>query len=300
MPLKRTPPKSSPLQQCISESSLSKGKNCESETASPNVTVRQKRRRSPSDDVGEKLSSFMTEFRDLLEALKKEQNLKLERLSAAVEDIKKQNYEIQASVEFLSQKYDSIINQIDKLEKDRQQNLLQIELLEGRMENYERLSRSSCIEIKNIPKLPSETKDKLLSTIVSVGNSLNIPIKSNEVKDVFRLSSRDPTNRTVLVDFTSIIMKEKVIQMYRKSNRENNRLTTEKLKLPGPSKPLFISESLTPKMKRLFFLARDFAKLNEFSHCWISNGKVLLRKKEGEKFVIVRSEADLSDLKPKQ
>lgn len=299
MPLKRTPPKSSlpsPHQTSISELSLVKEKSIDSGAATPNVTLRQKRRRSPSDDVSEKLAAFMAEFKDLLDALKKEQNFKFEKLSAAVEEIKRQNVEIRTSVEFLSQKYDSIINQIDKLEKDRQQNLLQIQSLEIRMENYERLSRSTCIEIKNVPTVPSETKDKLLNTVISIGNSLNVPIKSHEVKDVFRINSRDPSNRTVLVDFTGVMMKEKIIQMYRKGNRENIRLTTDKLKLPGPPKPLFISESLTPKMKRLFFLARDFAKLNEYSHCWISNGKVLLRKKEGDKFIIVRSESDLSDI----
>ena len=302
MPLKRTPPTSSltsPLHH-VSEPGLSKDIYVESEVATPKITVRQKRRRSPSDEISEKLSSFMSEFKELLEVLKREQNHKFETLSAAIDDIKKQNCEIQSSVEFLSQSYDSIIKQIDKLEKEKQQNLLQIKLLETRMENYERLSRSTCIEIKNIPTIPSETKDKLLNMVISVGSSLNVPINSHEIKDVFRVNSRDATNRPVLVDFTGVMLKERVIKMYRKSNRENNRLTTDRLKLPGLSKPVFISESLTPKMKRLFFLARDFAKLNNYSHCWVSNGKILLRKKEGERSIIVRNETDLSDIETKK
>lgn len=47
-------------------------------------------------------------------------------------------------------------------------------------------------------------------------------------------------------------MKEKVIQIYRKSSKENTRLKTEKLNLSGPSKPLFISESLTLKKNKTF------------------------------------------------
>lgn len=304
MPLNRTPPASSvssPIQHCTSEPSLTREGNSEYAAATPNATFVNKRRRgSSSDEGGERLGSFMIEIKELFEEFKREQNQKFEKLTAAVDEIKMQNSEIQTSVQFLSQKYDSIINQIEKLESEKQQHLHQLQLLENRMENYERLSRSTCIEIKNIPVIPSETKDKLLNTVISMGNSLNVPITSHEVKDVFRINSRDPNTRTVLVDFTGVMLKEKIIQMYRRRNKENSRLTTDNLKLPGPSKPVFISESLTPKMKRLFFLARDFAKLNQYSHCWISNGKILLRRKEGEKYVIVRNEDDLSELKPKQ
>lgn len=301
MPLKRTPPStssSSPLQHCLSEPSLNKDSKCVvAEVGTLNVTCRPKRRRSPSEDIGERLASFMTEIKDILDIFKLEQNLKLEELSVAVSEIKRQNNEIQSSVEFLSQKYDSIVCQIEKLELERQKDQQQIQLLQSKIENYERLSRATCVEIKNIPPSHAETKDNLLSTVTSIGKHLNVPIQPHEIKDVFRINTRDSAARTVVVDFTGVMMKERIIRMYRRKNRENNRLTTEKLGFNGPSKPIYISESLSPKMKRLFYLSRDFAKSNEYSHCWISNGKILLRKKEGESFKIIKDEDDLSVLR---
>lgn len=136
---------------------------------------------------------------------------------------------------------------------DHQRDQQKIQLLQNNIENYERLSRSTSIEI-----LP------------------------HEIKDVFRIKSRDPAARTVVVDFTGILTKEKIIRTYRTANKDGNRLTTDKLKLSGPSKPIFIYENLSAKMKRLLYLSQDFAKSNDYSHCWISNSKILLRRKEGE------------------
>lgn len=56
----------------------------------------------------------------------------------------------------------------------------------------------------------------------------------------------------MIVDFTSVLLKDKFVSKYTKGIKENNRLTTEKLKISGPSKPIFISENLTAKLKKLF------------------------------------------------
>ena len=79
--------------------------------------------------------------------------------------------------------------------------------------------------------------------------------------------------------------------MYGKSNQENNRLATDKLKLPVPLILVFISESLTPKMKKLFFFERDFAKLNfDYSRCWIAY------RKNKERSIIAKNESNLPDI----
>lgn len=302
MPLNRTPPSNVDKESTNDNSapfSFAKHDEC-SMTETPKIkqSFRNKRRRS--DEIGDRLASFMDEIKDLLADFKKEQNCKFEKLEKiflVVDEIRKQNSDIQSSVDFLSQKYDSVVSQIGKLESEKQANLQSLQLLEDRLENYERLSRSSCIEIRNIPTVKSETKDSLLNIIIATGKLLNTSIQPSEVNDVFRLNSKDPANRTVFVDFNSVLTKERVIRNYRKANKEKNRLTTEKLRLSGPTKPVFISESLSTKTKRLFFLAKDYAKTNEYTYCWTSSGKVYLRKKEGTPAILVKSELDLEQLK---
>lgn len=251
---------------------------------------KRKRSESVEDD---KLDVFMQELRQMFDELKNHQEKKIETLCTAVADIR-------SSVEFLAQKYDTITARCDKLESERSNDAKYIRSLEERLEYLERGSRSSCLEIRNIPAPKSETKQDLLKVVTNMGNVLGTTIQTQEVKDIYRIKSKDPANKTIIVDLTSNILKEKIITSLRKFNKYNNgsnKLSTEHLKIPGPSRPVFISENLTSKMKRVYFLSRDFAKMNNYRFCWLSHGKIFLRKKEGDSLIRIDSESDLDKLK---
>ncbi|CAB3249851.1 unnamed protein product [Arctia plantaginis] len=302
MPVDRTPPKQQitlptrtvQRQRSDSEPNLNlNDMQCELENL--NATVRAKRKRSEdSGDVN--LSVFMSEMTKMFHDFKNEQELKVSAILASVTDIKKQNSDICASVEYVSKSYDALLEQINHLKSERQENLNYIRTLENRLEKAERNARSSCVEIRNIPPNKKESKEQLLHTIIATGRTLNIPIESYEVRDIFRIQTKEPDQKPIIVDFTSVIKKERFIHMYKQFTK-NTRLTTEHLKISGTCKPIFISENLTPVMKRLFFLCRDFAKVHEYKYCWVSHGKIYLRKTEGAPSFLIKTETDLSNLK---
>ncbi|KOB65182.1 Zinc finger DNA binding protein [Operophtera brumata] len=84
--------------------------------------------------------------------------------------------------------------------------------------------------------------------------------------------------------------------MFRKFNKDSSKFTTEHLHLSGPATPIFISENLTSKMKRLFYLAREAAKAKDYKFCWVSHGKIFVRRRENGPLVRFLSEADLEKL----
>ncbi|CAB3231713.1 unnamed protein product [Arctia plantaginis] len=86
---------------------------------------------------------------------------------------------------------------------------------------------------------------------------------------------------------------EKIYTSIEEIKAQLNKLSTEHLRLGGPAKPVFVSENLTPKMKRLFFLARDFASSNQYRYCWVTNGKIYLREKQGAPHIMIKSESNL-------
>ena len=243
----------------------------------------------------------MAEMKNLFLEFKEGQEKKIERLCETVEEIKIQNTNIQSTVSFLSQDYDDLRGKIEhleaELESERKNNAKCLQNLEEKIDRVERGVRSSCIEIRNIPTRKSETKADLLKTVVNIGSTLNVSIQPFEVKDIFRIGTKNPDNKTIIVDFTSNLLKEKFIQVYKTYNRNNNnKLTTEHLKINGPVKPVFVSENLTPKMKRLFFLARDFANTNDYRFCWIKNGRIFLRKEAGAQHLEIKDESDILKL----
>ncbi|KAL4718354.1 hypothetical protein ACJJTC_002467 [Scirpophaga incertulas] len=77
------------------------------------------------------------------------------------------------------------------------------------------------------------------------------------------------------------------------------RLNSKHLMFDGASKPIYITEALTTKAQKLFFLAREFARENEFKYCWTSRGIVFLRKADKQPPIRIESEKDLTKLSQK-
>lgn len=269
------------------------------DTDIPNVTHRYKRKRPERGN--DELSQFMCEMKSMFKELKghqASQDSKMEKISLAIEEIKSQSTALQTTVDFLASKFDTIQSQINKFETERQENLDYIRVLEEKVEQLERHKRATCVEIKNIPCTSGETKQGLLNQVISIGNVLNTSLVQNSVRDIFRINTKDPEVKTIIVDFVSVLTKEQIIRKYKEYNKSNktSKFSTETIHLKGPRKPVFISENLTPRMKRLLYLSKEHARSNSFDHCWVSNGKILMRKKEGNAAILIRSEQDLKTL----
>lgn len=269
------------IHSCSSEPNLSENIN---------ASVR-KRKRSLCDN--ENLDDFMKEMRQMFKDFREEQDKKSDRLCSAVE-------EIRSTVDFLAGKYEALQERVEKLEVNRQAERQYVLALEERLDNYDRNSRSTCLEIRNIPPATSETKTSLLDTFINAGKVLKVPIERNDVKDIFRITTKNPAQKTIIVDLVSVLLKEKVVSMFRQYNKGTARLTTEQLRISGPPIPIFISENLSAKMKKLFYQAREFAKENDFKFCWVSHGKIFLRRRENGPLVRIANESDfvkVNDLK---
>lgn len=231
----------------------------------------------------------MEEMRQMFRDFREDQEKKFDQLCSAAEAVR-------TTVDFLAEKHDQLRVRVEQLEVGRKADAQYIKTLEDRLDSLDRGSRSTCLEIRNIPAPSGETKTALLETFMDTTKALNVPVQQYEVKDIFRINNKDPAQRTIIVDLTSVLLKEKVVNMYRKFNKGTSRLTTEHIRVNGPPKPIFISENLAPKMKRLFYLAREFAKQNDFMFCWVSHGKIFLRKRENGSLIRVTTEGDLDRL----
>ncbi|KAJ8722382.1 hypothetical protein PYW07_003562 [Mythimna separata] len=271
-----------------SEPNLNLSTDTHSPVISPKITRNTKRKLS-NGAVTNTLSLFMSEMREMFEELKQQQEEKYDKLLSVVNDIRD-------SLDFLSKQHEDLKLRVKVLETEREGNLKYISDLEGKLENMEQSARSTCIEIRNIPCCKSETKSSLLNTIVETGKLLNVAIQLRDVKDVFRIKTRDPAVKPIIVDFTSVLLKEDFLKKFRIHIRNKYKLTTEHLKISGPAKRIYISENLSAKNKRLFFLARDVAKSNQFEFCWVSHGKIYVRERPGSPHLQVRNESDLASI----
>ncbi|CAG9116434.1 unnamed protein product [Plutella xylostella] len=291
--LKRTPPHSPlTLQHAGSEPNLNKCTTPDPiEKNMLNIICRNKRKHD--DDQ----TSLLTEMKNMFTQWQKIQDKKFESLLSTVKDIKEQNVSIQASVEFISKQYDDLLERMNHLELERKANMSHIQSLEDKIDYLERALRSSSIEIRNASLDKQESKIDLINTVRKIGETINVPIQPSDLRDVFKMSTKSDS-KPIIAEFTSVLTKEKFLQSYKSFNKERkDKLNTSCVHPAMPPKPVFISESLTPKLKKLHFLARDYAKTNAYDYCWINNGKIFLRKKEGTPYIRITTEQDLSKLK---
>lgn len=60
--------------------------------------------------------------------------------------------------------------------------------------------------------------------------------------------------------------------------------------------PVFVSEQLTPRASRLYFLARNLIKSTSFTFCWTAYGNVYVRKNENSPIVTITNENQIKQL----
>ncbi|CAG5044651.1 unnamed protein product [Parnassius apollo] len=181
----------------------------------------------------------------------------------------------------MSNKYDDLLTIIANLEKERKEDKRRMALMEDRLETMERKMRASGIE---------------------TGKAVNISIEDSELKDIYRLNSKDSSG-PIIVELSSVISKEKIlraVKSFNKNKPRDEKLNTSHLQLQQPKKPVFISETLTQKTQKIFQLARAFKKAHSFMYCWTLNGTVYLRKDEKSSQIRINSEADLENLRKTQ
>lgn len=295
MSVHHSPPSSKPTgSDCDSEPCLSNIPNRDLRINFSQARLKRKRECTCED----KIQTVLVEMKALMTQFNANQDAKFNNLQSNINAILDQHKSFRDSIDFISKQYDDLKDKIDTLETERRSNHEYIHSLETKIENLERNLLVTSLEFRSIPMKPKETKEDLISLIKTTGNALNIPINCSDIKNVYRLPSKKPnTIRPIIVDFTSTILKDKILNATKTLNKQRStRLTTSVLKIDSSATPVYISESVTPKTKRLHFLAREFASARKYDYCWITNGKIYLRKKEGANLVRIQTESDLRKL----
>lgn len=280
-----------------------------------NLTARQKRRRGAEEDCD--CATVRDDIRQMMTDMISKQNDRLERLENHIKSLKSQgendtkdiksrvdqvqstNIHIENSLDFLTHQIQLYDNKITTLDTQNKLIAKQVSQLDDKIENMERFSLKTTIEIRNVPKKPKETKDNLLQVLQTLATSLQITIQNHELRDMYRLPAKPelPTS-TIVVEFSNTWSKAHLlnaIKLFKKN--KSDQLNSKHLGFDGQALPIYISERLTAKAKRLHFLAREFAKSENYAHCWVTNSKIFIRKRDGAPYIIIKNEEHLHSLR---
>ncbi|KAJ8710573.1 hypothetical protein PYW08_009088 [Mythimna loreyi] len=306
--VQRSPPSGTGMkaQRVMSSPDIS---TIENEPGHINISSRNKRFKpdsSPSHSPQGEVESFEDKIMNLLTTWKSDQDVLLNKLKSDIneiklqnKDIKKTNIEIEKSIEHINLAYESMRQSVQKLEKERQEQRAYIIELEKKVDDLQNSSRSSCFEIRNIPVSEKETTEDLTSLVLQTCNALQVPLKSTDLRDVYRMPGRKGSNRPIVADLISVPLKKQVLDAIRAFNKERSpaeKLNSGHIGIKGESKPVYVADHLPNSLRQLFYEARKFASAHDYKFCWSQNNKIFLRKREGMDSVVVSSMSCLANV----
>lgn len=276
-------------------------------TVTTNITQRNKRRCPSSEhNFNDNLTEFKNEISDMIKNMVSVQNARMDKLENHIMELKTSTSKIEAtntdidkSMTSLSDQLTSIETKITGLEKERNSMSIKLTALEEKVESLDRSIVKTCVELRNIPKQSKETKKTLYDSLLKLANYLELNLPSSDIRDVLRQpSKKESSTSTLTVEFTNTFVKSEFLTAVKEYNKRNpnNKINSSHLGYEKPTTPVYVAEQLTATSKRLFYLARTYAKVNEYSYCWTTDGRILLKKNPDSPSIVIRSEQQLNSL----
>ncbi|KAL4702849.1 hypothetical protein ACJJTC_001995 [Scirpophaga incertulas] len=240
-----------------------------------NITRSNKRRRC---ECGSSSESKLEDFINKLTEWQQDTDIKLANIKSSMDEIHKQNSgilasnaEIEKSIDFLSKKYDDLCTQLNGYQEKTKEYNDRFEKLENKCEELERNSRNSTLEIRNVPIKTKMSQEDLLQIVFSICRELSVEISHSDILNIYYIPNKTDNKTVHTID---LFYFDKVNQ----------------------GQFIYLSENLTAKCRKIFHMAREYAKLNGYKYCWSVNGKVLLRKEDGANSVTITSESQLTSM----
>lgn len=270
--------------------------------------TRKRTKRIAGENHGDDFSCFQAELRDMFTAFTSNYSSRLDKIEKSIasqiktqtEDLRDTYLGIEKSIDYMSGQLASLDSKILIFEEQRKEMATSIVRIDDKIESVQRELTKTCIEIRGVPKKQKETKHELYELVQNAFKLAQQEFSPISVRDVFRLPSKqEQTVSTVVVELSNTLIKTEFLDGIKKYTRSHPRdpLQSSVLGLKETKSVIYISDHLTPKMRRLHYLAREFVKTEGFAFCWTTNGRVFIRKQEGHPYINIKSEDQLASLR---
>lgn len=249
-----------------------------------------------------KLNESSQEMKAEINSIRKDYaavNTSIKNLDLKFNNLKADVSSLQQSTQFISDQHDDVmkkmdsldLKKIDKMESELEEMRNQNKLLKLEINTNDQRERSQNLEIIGIPEFKDENLHEI---IMNIAKNANVVLSQNDILQVNRVTPRTKVQgrpRVIIAKMSARILRDNIIAGCRKG-----RLSTGSLGIPGEKKPVFINEHLTFFNKQLLKMCKDTAKLKNYQHVWIKNGRISVRKNDSSPVIRIFSEDDVKKI----
>lgn len=173
-----------------------------------------------------------------------------------------------------------------QLKKNNSKLAERVTELENDVHDFQQYSRIDNVEIRGIPMTNGED---VYAVLKCLAGAIGVSYNSQDISVAHRLG-RKPV---IIVRFVSRSARSTWLTAA-KRKRVN---TTDLLPSMVPA-PVFIQEHLTPHNKYILGRARDLVRRKQLAYAWVKDGKVLVRRKDGDPAIRLRNVDDAYEASP--
>lgn len=229
--------------------------------------------------------------------------LKINSRLNTLDEVKKSVDDISASLNFLSGKYDQLLEEVHNYREENKKLIKEVEQLKkettvkdqelaaltSRFNSLEQYGRGINLEIHGIVE---STYNDANYIVEKTAKALGLAYRSSEIQAAHRLPSRDKDKIPVLlVQFTNKAVKQQWLIAGRKK-----RLLSRDIVGEGEGR-VYFNESLTPYYSKLFRETRMVAKEKHYDQVWVLNGTIRVKKqRDSRQTHIISNYEDLKKL----
>ena len=292
---------------CSSCNKLSLNPSTEDRTPARNVSTSRGNKRPALNSPPENKSVTIDDVREIVQdVIKRELADMLQQLNNTIvsvinkelEPIRREVRELSVSLNFHTKQFEdfqsehvTLKNTVRELKEENTQLSAFNSELGQRLNNLEQQARSKNVEIQCFP----ENKQENLYTIVKqLGSVVKCELKDSDILHCTRIAKVQTNSarpRSVVVQLASPRIRDQLLAAvinYNKTNK-NNKLNSADFGIAGKNTPVYIVEHLSSYNRTLHAAARLKAKERGFRYVWVRNGRIFVRKSDGDGHILIKN-----------
>ncbi|XP_077500056.1 uncharacterized protein LOC144110852 [Amblyomma americanum] len=206
----------------------------------------------------------------------------VESMEKSVQHLSDQYDEVLAKMQLQSTEIVTLSKRVEKIEAQIQSENTNPEICELRQQinSLEQYSRRNNLEVHGLAQTKNEN---LFQKINAIAQDLELPqLTEHDVEGLHRLPAKRGKTPAVLVRFSSRVTKDQWMEK-KQSMRE-------------AESTVYFLDNLTAQNKRLIWMMKTRATEKQYEYAWHSNGKLFVRKCQGETAIRIACVADLENI----
>uniref|UniRef100_T1HXY7 FP protein C-terminal domain-containing protein n=1 Tax=Rhodnius prolixus TaxID=13249 RepID=T1HXY7_RHOPR len=197
--------------------------------------------------------------------------------------------EVKESVDSLKCNLRKANKQIVSLQKELTEAKIQLLNLQSSFNYTQQIVHYDGLRILNVNY---NSDEDLLNIVKQIADFIDFNLDLSSIKSVYRLKTNTKLHYPpIILKFVNLQLKNKFFQLYK---AKKGTLCLDSL---GKSSTIRIFEEMSPSNYFLYKKAREL-KLNKvIKYVWFSRGRVLVRKEDNSPAAVIKSIADLANIK---